>query len=277
MRKQIHRHKMNRFMLFVVLPFLSALSWGIDWVNKEVVMKQQRMIRIVDKLVIYLLLPLLLLGAWAYSHASEFNTAEQIGRWAEAAASQAARQPGLDVSAEARIDERVAMPACQDTPRTSIHSRSTTAMSVAVECQAPQAWTLYVPVKLESRAEVIVLAANVSAGTVIDKSHIASQTRDTGQLAYGYLTDARQVIGKTARRPMQAGWALSTNDVQAPDVIRRGDRVTLVARTGAVEVRAEGQALSNAGVDGHVRVKNLSTRRVVDGRVTTDGLVAVGH
>ncbi|GEM_PF-131173 len=279
MKRHNRKSKLYRMMLFGVWPLMILATWGMEWINREMIMKRQRVISFIDKLVIYLFLPLILFFAWAYSHAAELDQigAGELTVVAEQAAMNAVSQPGISTTAEARIDSRVAMPACNTPLKSKVHSQTASAMSIAVSCDAPQPWVLYVPVRLTRQADVLVLSSNVSAGTVLDASHLSLQTRDIGQLAYGYLVDPKQVIGNHVRRPLQAGWALSNQDIEAPNVVRRGDTVTLVARVGSVEVRAEGQALSDAGIEETVRVKNMSTRRIVDGRVTAEGLVAVGR
>lgn len=269
--------RIHRIILFVVMPILILTSWGMEWVNREIMMKQQRIARIIDRLVLYLLLPVLLLAAWAYSHAGELTDVQQIVAVAEQTATDKLRQPGVDVAVAAKIDDRVAMPACDKPLESRIHSRTASSLSVAVQCTSPQLWTLYVPVRVEREAEVLVLATNTASGTVLNAAHITLQRRDIGQLPYGYLIDSQAVIGKILKRPQQAGWVLSPNDIEAPNTIKRGDTVTLISRSGSIEVRAEGKALSDAGVEERIRVQNRSTRRVVDGRVSADGLVVVGH
>ena len=55
----------------------------------------------------------------------------------------------------------------------------------------------------------------------------------------------------------------------------RGDSVALVSRRGAVEVRVAGKALGDAGENERLSVENLSTRKVVQGTVSSNGDVFV--
>ena len=52
---------------------------------------------------------------------------------------------------------------------------------------------------------------------------------------------------------------------------------TLVSRRGGVEVRVSGRALGDAGENERVAVENLSTRRVLQGRVGPGGDVVVSR
>mgnify|MGYP006202654589 CR=1 FL=1 len=62
-----------------------------------------------------------------------------------------------------------------------------------------------------------------------------------------------------------------------PDVlVRRGQQVTLIAANGGVQIRAQGQALTEGAADERVRVQNVSSLKVVEGVVESDGVVRVG-
>lgn len=276
-RASLRRRRRLSWPLIVLAGYQVLPVLGKKWLHRVLVTKRQRTLSIVERLLFFTALPALLFFVWGQSQAADYETAATIRQLAEAQAVSTAAQPGIGLKVEARMDDRVVMPACGHLPESRVHSQSGSAMSVAVECRAPQVWTLYVPVRLEKTAEVVVLSGNLAAGTVIDAMHLDVQSRDISQLAYGYMRSPDEALGMRLRRPLQAGWALSSNDVEAPHVIRRGDTVTLVARSAGIEVRTTGKALSAAGIAEPIRVKNLSTRRLVEGRVTAEGEVRVGH
>jgi flagella basal body P-ring formation protein FlgA len=63
--------------------------------------------------------------------------------------------------------------------------------------------------------------------------------------------------------------------VKAPILIRRGEKVSIIASTGTVTVRMEGKALE-AGARGDViTVLNLSSKQKVEARVLAPGKVQV--
>jgi flagellar basal body P-ring formation protein FlgA len=63
---------------------------------------------------------------------------------------------------------------------------------------------------------------------------------------------------------------------QPPELVRRGERVTLQAAGGTIAVQVEGEALAGGALGERVRVRNLATRRVVEGTVGGEGLVVMG-
>ena len=62
-----------------------------------------------------------------------------------------------------------------------------------------------------------------------------------------------------------------------PDVlVRRGQQVTLIATNGPVQIRARGQALTEGAASERVRVQNVSSLKIVEGVVESEGVVRVG-
>ncbi|UNK59146.1 flagellar basal body P-ring formation protein FlgA [Pseudoxanthomonas daejeonensis] len=171
--------------------------------------------------------------------------------------------------AEASLDPALRMPACAQ----ALQAQQATAGTVEVAC--PDGWRLFVPVKLRRTQPVLVLARGVAAGEPIPADALATETRDTSRIAGAALSDAGQAVGQVARRVLPAGTVLSAGDLVAPRLVRRGDQVALVSRRGGVEVRVSGRALGDAGENERVAVENLSSRRVLQGRVGPGGEVLV--
>lgn len=173
--------------------------------------------------------------------------------------------------AEASLDPALRMPACGQ----ALEARQATAGTVEVSC--PQGWRLFVPVKVRRSQPVVVLVRGVAAGEAIPADAVATEARDTSRIAGAALADVAQAAGQVARRTLPAGTVLSAGDLAAPRLVRRGDAVALISRRGGVEVRVSGRALGDAGENERVAVENLSTRRVLQGRVGPGGDVVVSR
>jgi len=172
---------------------------------------------------------------------------------------------------EASVDPALRMPACPQ----PLQAHQATAGTVEVAC--PDGWRLYVPVRQRRSQTVVVLARGVAAGETVPAEALATEQRDAARIAGAALSDPAQAAGRIARRTLPAGTVLAPGDLAAPRLVRRGDTVALVSRAGGVEVRVAGRALGDAGADERVVVENLSTRKVVQGRVGPGGEVLVGR
>lgn len=176
------------------------------------------------------------------------------------------------VTVAAVVDPALRMPLCAQ----ALQAQPATAGTMEVLCPGDSGWRLYVPVRVRRWQDVLVLQRNVAAGEAISGPVVALENRDVAKVT-GALADPGVIQGYHARRPLAAGRVLTAADIQTPRLIRRGDSVTLVARTGGIEVRAMGRALADAGQGERVGVENLSSRRMLQGVVGPGGEVEVGR
>lgn len=176
-----------------------------------------------------------------------------------------------------RLDGRLRLPACTLPLETELPAgaRPLGAVAVGVRCTAP-GWSLFVPARVTVSRPVVVLATSKPRGAMLTASDLALEPRDLSTLPGGYLRDPDELVGMTLRRPVQARTVLLPGHAAAPELVRRGERVILQAAGGAIAVQVEGEALAGGALGERVRVRNLATRRVVEGTVGGEGLVVMG-
>jgi flagella basal body P-ring formation protein FlgA len=175
------------------------------------------------------------------------------------------------------LDPRLRLAQCgsaltaQLPPGSNLTARAT----VAVSCAGPTHWSVYIPVAVESRISVLVLRHAVARDTRLSADDVTLETRRTGGMATAYLASVGELSGRTVRRPLPLGTALTVDMFAADTVIHRGQQVTLVAGGPDLEIRATGQALMDAPVGARVQVQNLSSMTVVEGVVESADVVRV--
>ena len=147
--------------------------------------------------------------------------------------------------------------------------------TVGIRCASP-AWSLYLPVTVESELPVLILKSAAARDTTLTANDVELQRRRVPGFATLYLTDAAQLAGRHLKQSSAPGTALTT-DLLVEDIkVKRGQRVTLLASAGSFEVRAPGEAIADARPDGRVRVQNLSSGKIVEGRAESADTVRVG-
>ncbi|WP_303639098.1 flagellar basal body P-ring formation chaperone FlgA [Stenotrophomonas tuberculopleuritidis] len=174
---------------------------------------------------------------------------------------------------EAVVADALRLPRCGS----GLQVQPTATTTVEVNCPDAGGWRLFVPVKVRRNQTVLVLTRGIGTGETIAAADISTAQRDAARIAGAVLADPAAAVGRIARRPLSAGTLLSSNDLVAQRLIKRGDNVALVSRRGAVEVRIAGRALGDAGQDERVSVENLSSRRIVQGTVNAAGDVIVAR
>lgn len=187
-----------------------------------------------------------------------------------------ATEPGLTVTAEvSQLDPRLRLAACPQPLQAflPIGGRKIGNASVGVRC--PGAWSVYVPVRVSALADVIIASRPLERGATLSAADLRHERRDLATLAYGYVLHGEQAVGKRLARSISEGTPLTPNLLSAPQWVKRGERVTVVAQVGRMEVRMNGEALMDGTEGALVRVRNLSSTRVVEGTVIAQGVIQV--
>lgn len=182
-----------------------------------------------------------------------------------------------DVRLATRLDPRLRLARC-DAPLETFLPRGSTQVgrvSVGVRCAGPKRWTVYVQVDVSAPVEVAVTTRFIPRGTMLSPSDFRFETRDLARVRNGFLDDPARIVGKATKRALRAGSMLSPQLLTAPKLVKRGTRVVIVARAHGFEIRAAGQALMDGSEGDIIQVRNLKTKRRVDGVVDKRGVVVV--
>jgi flagella basal body P-ring formation protein FlgA len=195
----------------------------------------------------------------------------EIHPLAEIRAAAISAMGAVDAQAEATLDPALRMARCSQ-PLEAVASGPKTAQ---VRCADTPGWRLYVPVRVRREADVVVLTAPAASGVPIAASQLTVQRRDTAQASGVAFTDPASLAGRIPRRAMAAGQAPTETDLATGTLLRRGDPVVLVSRTGGVEVRMQGRVLGAPQSGGTVSVENTTSHRVLRGRIVAEGEIEI--
>lgn len=149
-------------------------------------------------------------------------------------------------------------------------------LTIGVRCPTGNPWTLYVPVTVEVEVSVLVLRRPLARRARVELADVEPQVRKLPGSAVAFVNDVASLQGHRLKRALPVGTAL-TVEMLVPDLlVRRGQQVTLIAASGPVQIRAQGQALTEGGAADRVRVQNVTSLRIVEGVVESAGVVRVG-
>ena len=192
------------------------------------------------------------------------------------AARMAAAATGVGEVETAVIDARLKLARCGGPLEAKIERAFVRgAGTVAVSCDGPTPWRLFVPVRAVNDVTVLVLARNVQPGEVLTAEDLSVAPRTSASLPYDYLTDRTQAVGLTIRRTQPAGAVVTAAALEAPEVVRRGELVTLTSGAGPINVKSSGVALEAARLNQRLKVRSASGR-VIEGTASGPGQVRVG-
>lgn len=147
--------------------------------------------------------------------------------------------------------------------------------SVGVRCTDNHPWSLYVPLRIAVYKQVWVSSRPLQRGELVEAQDLRLELRNVATLMQGYTLDKAVLQGHKLKRTTREGQVLTPRMVETPKTIKRGQAVTLVAHTQGMEVRMSGTALTDGVLGELIKVRNLSSRRVVEGEVIGPGTIRV--
>ncbi len=184
------------------------------------------------------------------------------------------QDPNVEVG---RLDARLRLSRCTTALETfaPAGNRRLGNTTVGIRCNGSKPWTLYVAVKVQLFESVVVAARPLTRSSIIGPQDVKLERRDLGRLVYGYLTRLDHAIGQSVRRPIAADKAIRPGQIEPQQLVRRGQRVTILAKSGGLEVRMAGKALMDGAAGQRIRIKNTVSKRVVEAVVLAANTVRV--
>lgn len=116
-------------------------------------------------------------------------------------------------------------------------------------------------------AETLTAKRLIRAQTILTSEDI--DTRPDGPETA--LTDPSEAIGREARITIYAGRPLRPEDLGPPTLVDRNQHVTLLYRSGALTISAEGRALARGGAGDEIRVMNTASKATVIATISDAG------
>lgn len=141
-----------------------------------------------------------------------------------------------------------------------------------VSCDS-EGWQLYVPVSVAIRVPVVVTAANLDRGHRLRASDLRLQQEDIASLRQGYFETPQQLIGYQLARNLTSGQVITPYSAEPPMLVDRGDRVVIIAHSGALSVRTLGQAMREGRAGEQIPVRNLRSGETIHAYIKERGVV----
>ena len=209
---------------------------------------------------------------------SQWQSLAEVSAIAEAHARAKLGRGNIEVETAVKtLDSRLKLARCNQPlsaftpPNTELRQN----VVIGVRCRGTTPWQVYVPVKITARRSVLVTVRPLSRGAVLTPADVRVETRAVTTLRSAYLTDPTQLSGKVLKRSIPEGRVMSVDLLNEADIVKRGERVTLLVEQSGFVVQMAGTALSNGAINERVRVENASSKRTVEGVVRAPQLVEV--
>lgn len=122
--------------------------------------------------------------------------------------------------------------------------------------------------------DVLTYARNLSAGEIVQPqdllwAKVAAAPSDAA-------SDADQLIGMVAKRPLRMGAAAARHDVSAQVVIKPGDLVTVTFEAEGISLSLQAKSIGAAAIGDVVDIQNISSKKIIQAVATGPGQAAIG-
>ncbi len=179
--------------------------------------------------------------------------------------------PNLRISVASEASNDIGIDNLNLEPRSGRFSATVVAPAGAMDAQRQR-----VSGRLVVEIEVAAPNRAIAIDEIIGAADIEEIKLPRERLPADAVTDASELIGKSARHLLRADQPLRAGDVQEPLVVRKGDLVTIEIRTPTMDLSAQGKALEDGALGAAVRVTNTQSNRVVETTAAGPNLVRAG-
>lgn len=146
-------------------------------------------------------------------------------------------------------------------------------ITVGVKCPGDRPPTRYFRAYISVETPYFVAAHPLKTGELITPSDLKRVTGDITRLSPGVVTKPAALLGMVTARRVAAGMPLTENMVTREMVIKRGDRVSVIAKGAGFSITTSGKALNSAPIGGEVRVRTQGGTTVTG--ISRDGNTVV--
>lgn len=142
-----------------------------------------------------------------------------------------------------------------------------------VSCEL-QGWSLYVRATVKARAKVPVANRLLRRGEHISLTDIEWQVVSLDASDRNLVGQLDEIVGRQVVRKLRRHQAIKSQQLDDPQWINIGDRVIIEARSNGFYANMPGEALEGGGQGKAIRVKNLSSGKVISAYPIAKGRVA---
>ncbi len=174
------------------------------------------------------------------------------------------------------ISNKLGLTPCS-TPVTieNLSKRPSGPQKLKATCNTPQSWKVYIQATITIKANVLVAITTLQSGMPVTANDVMFQEIDINELRRGFFTSIKALEGMTTKRTIRSSTLITPNLLKEATLINKGNRVSIVSEVNGIIVQMPGIALEDGAKDNQIRAKNISSGKVVFGRVRDNSSILV--
>lgn len=121
--------------------------------------------------------------------------------------------------------------------------------------------------QINLRYNIFRSTRSLKRGKIIQPQDVEMVRMKSDRVIRNLVSDAHEIIGHRLVRNLEEGETLLTHMLRRVPLVKRGDRILIIAQRGALRVTAPGVVKENGFINDTIRVENLHSRKIVLGKV----------
>ncbi|TSA10904.1 MAG: flagella basal body P-ring formation protein FlgA [Deltaproteobacteria bacterium] len=123
--------------------------------------------------------------------------------------------------------------------------------------------------------EVVCMTRSMRRHEVIREDDLCTARRNISRISDAAISNIREMVGKRLVSSVRAGEIMKQGMVELTPIIKKGDRVAIIADTEMLLIRARGEAMEGGAAGEMIRVRNSKSKKEVYARVIDASTVQV--
>lgn len=140
---------------------------------------------------------------------------------------------------------------------------------------AEQSVRINAVVRITRPGRVIQANRRIERGEIIRAEDISEKIVDLYEVQAGSQMLSSEIIGLVASRTIAPHSIITSSSIEKLKLIKRGDSVNLKVSIPGIEISIAGSAYESGALGEIIRVKNISSGKIISGRVTGAGEVII--
>ena len=163
--------------------------------------------------------------------------------------------------------------------------------TVIVSCNKPLKWQITIRTNADSTSKIhskkkinkisnsiklITLKNNLKKGEVIQKHDLKFDYK-TNSVGNGFFESFDSLVGRKINQNLSKGQVIKIRHLEENFMVSEGQSIIIFSDLYGINVRMQGNALENGHFNELIKVKNISSGKIVQGRVINEKKILINY
>ena len=148
-------------------------------------------------------------------------------------------------------------------------------LSVRVHVDGKEAGKITLSGWVNQYAKVVCADRFLARNTMLEAKDLRRERINISKAPRNLVTDTQAAIGKRLKQSVKAGQYLRDNMLAVPPLVRKGDKVKIIAENGPLKIVTTGIAKGSGGLGEQIKVENVTSQKTIVGRIRDASTVEV--